>query len=470
MRLPFRSTRLPALALVTAVVPAAVLAGGGQSAATAATVTAASTTAVTTTATATARTVVSAPEIPDSPAGRQLTWFFDALSRTPIAEDELREHFTESFLTAVPADEINKFAGTLKGLTLESLTTVKPTALQGTATLGEQRFLLAISVDDAGKINGLQLPPAPGPVPPFPKSWGELDTRLRQVAPNVGFLAAEIDGGRCRVVHGVNENRPQPLGSIFKLYVLGAVAEKIRDGELRWNTKLTIRPEWKSPSEGGLWERPDNSTTTVREAAKLMISISDNTATDLLIHTVGRAAVEAKVRQWSDHAKQNIPFLTTREFFLLKGVNHPQQARTYLALGTAKKRAYLKNVVAKQALTDIRQGTEPREIGTIEWFGSPRDVCRAYVGLGGLYSRQLDDALSGADGLDLDRKKWPTVWFKGGSELGVLSLGYLGRSASGRTYVVTSLTNDPKKALDESTVVPQLISLTKGAFSLVRAR
>ncbi len=451
MRLPSRSTCSLALALVAAVVPVTVLTGGGQA------------------AIAAAQTITDAPQIPDSPAGKQLTWFFDALSRTPIAESELREHFATSFLTAVPADEINKFAKTLKGLTLEKLTTVKPTVLQGTATLGEQRYLLAISVDDDGKINELQVPPAPGPVPPGPKSWSELDARLRQVAPNVGYLAAEIDRGQCRVVHGVAADRPQPLGSIFKLYVLGAVAEKIRDGELSWNTKLTIKPEWKCPSEGGLWDRPDNSTTTVREAAKLMISISDNTAADMLIHTVGRRAVEAKVRQWSDHAKLNIPFLTTREFFLLKGVNHPEQARTYLALSPARKRAYLENVVAKQSLTDIKQWDKPREVGTVEWFGSPRDVCRAYVGLTGLYSKRLSETLSGSDGLELDRRKWPTVWFKGGSELGVLSLAYLGRSAGGKTYVVTALPNNPEEALDESVVVPQLISLSRGSFTLVKA-
>ncbi|GAA3087221.1 serine hydrolase [Streptosporangium carneum] len=452
MRLPFRSTRLLALALVTAVVPVTVLAGGGQS------------------AVAAARSVTAAPEIPDSPAGKQLTWFLDALSRTPIAESEYQEHFTADFLKAVPVDELNKSAKALKGLTLEKLVVVQPTLLQGTATLGDQRYNLMISVDADGRINGLQVPPEQPPLP-GPKDWKELDARLRTVAPDVGFLAAEIDArGRCQVVHGVAVDRPQPLGSIFKLYVLGAVAEKIRDGKLSWNTKVTIRPEWKSPSEGGIWERPDNSKISVREAAKLMISISDNTAADILLHTVGRGAVEAKVRQWSDHASLNIPFLTTREWGLLKAVDYPRQARTYLALDTAGRRAYLRKTVAKQSIEDAKPWTEPREIDTLEWFGSPRDVCRAYAGLSKLYSKQLNETLSGFDGLDLDPKKWPTVWFKGGSELGVLDLAYLGRSARGKTYVVTALANNPRKALEDSATVPQLVSLTKGSFSLVKGR
>jgi beta-lactamase class A len=202
-----------------------------------------------------------------------------------------------------------------------------------------------------------------------------------------------------------------------------------------------------------------------------MISIIDNTATDILIHTVGRKAVEAKVRQWSDHAKLNIPFLTTRELFLLKGVNHPDQARTYLALDTAGKRAYLKKTVAKQSLTDIVGWNKPREIGTLEWFGSPRDVCQAYAGLARLTSKPLHKALSVNDlGLQLPPKKWPTVWAKGGSELGVLDLSYFARTAKGRSYVVTVLTNNPEAGLDERTLAPELISLSRGAFPLLAAK
>ncbi|MFC7648809.1 serine hydrolase [Streptosporangium lutulentum] len=265
----------------------------------------------------------------------------------------------------------------------------------------------------------------------------------------------------------MNPDRAQPLGSIFKLYVMGAVAEKVRDGKLSWNTKLTIKPEWRSLGVGGLAERPDNSTVTVREAAKLMISISDNTATDILIHTVGRKAVETTMRRWSSHAKQNVPFLTTRELFLLKGVNYPGQADAYLSLSTAKKAAYLKNTVAKQALTDIKPWDKPREIDRLEWFGSPRDVCRAYAGLTALNSKPLHEVMSANDlGLQLNPGKWPIVWAKGGDEIGVLDLSFRARSSKGKTYVVTALTNNPQSAIDERTAAGELISLSRGAFTL----
>ncbi|GIH77933.1 serine hydrolase [Planobispora longispora] len=452
MRPTSRPTRLLALAVALATVPLATLATAGNAAAAAA-----------------APAIVAAPEIPDSPAGRQLRWFLGAPDRAPLAESEVAEHFNAAYLKQMTVEGFNTFLSQVKGLKLEKLTKVGRTALTGTGTIGGQEFTIQIAVDGQGKINLLGVVPPEQPLPAAPRNWAELDARLRKVAPEVAFAAAEIDSrGRCEVVHGLSADKVMPLGSIFKVYVLGAVAEKIRDGKLSWDSELTIKPEWKSPSEGGLYERPDNSTVTVREAAKLMISISDNTATDILIHTVGRKAVETKVRQWSGHAERNIPFLTTREWALLKAKNYPEQAKKYLSLDVAGKRAYLKNTIAKQSFEGLQPWKEPREIHTIEWFGSPRDVCRAFAGILSLKSKPLHEAMSANDlNIGLDRKKWPLVWAKGGSELGVLDLAYLARSAKGRTYLVTSLTNDPKTPLDESKAAPELISLDRGAFALV---
>ncbi|MEU4407421.1 serine hydrolase [Streptosporangium sp. NPDC023963] len=472
MRLPFRSKRLLAIA-VTAVPVMTLPLAVPAAAVTAEAVTAGAVTTEAVTAEAvTAGRPLAEPEIPDSPAGRQLRWFLGAPDRAPLAESELKEHLNSGFLASLTVNGVNAFLKASKGFRLEKLTKETPSSLAGTGTIGEQAFTLQLGVDGDGKINLLGLTPPEPSVPAAPRSWEKLDARLREVAPRVGFLAAEIDRrGRCDVAHAVAPDTARPLGSIFKLYVLGAVAEKIRDGGLSWNTKLTIKPEWKSLGEDGLTGRPDGSTTTVAEAAKLMISISDNTATDILIHTVGRKAVEAKVRRWSSHPEPNVPFLTTRELFLLKGVNHPAQASAYLALDTAGRRAYLKDTVAKQSLSDIVLWQKPREIDTVEWFGSPRDVCRAYAGLLKLGGRQVSAVMSANDlGLKLDRKKWPVVWAKGGSEMGVLDLSYLARSAGGRTYVVTALTSDPAAALDERATAPELISLSRGGFALATGK
>ena len=70
-------------------------------------------------------------------------------------------------------------------------------------------------------------------------------------------------------------------------------------------------------------------------------------------------------------------------------------------------------------------------------------------------------------GIGLDPAQWPTVWFKGGSEPGVLTLGYLATNSKGQTFVVVAMLSDPAAALPPSTPTG-LLAIVRGAFDLVR--
>lgn len=326
---------------------------------------------------------------------------------------------------------------------------------------------MELSVDGAGLISGLRLsePPAPRPAP---ASWKELERRLRAAAPQAGFVAAEVKGRACRTVRGVAANVRRPLGSMVKLYVLGTVAEQIRKGAYGWDTELTITPDVKSLPTGRLQDRPDGSRVTVLEAAELMISISDNTATDLLIRKAGREAVERTVRSWTKgNDRRNTPLLTTRELFVLKGARYPELAGRYLSKNTRDKRAYLAGTVAGVPLSDIRPWPEPREIDTIEWFASPADVCRAYAELARLDDGRVGEVMSANDaGLGLPRDRWRQVWFKGGSEPGVYDLSFRARTTGGRTYVVTLMGVDPEAPFDDGKTGQEFLALARGGFAL----
>ncbi|MEV4456643.1 serine hydrolase [Microbispora sp. NPDC049633] len=452
-----RSMRSRTIPLVSAALALAVAATAAPAAAAAA---AAGTTAAPTPA------PTGTPQIPDSPVGGQLRWLLTAAAALPIPEDQIRAHFSAGFLAQVPPAQLNEVLQSLGGLRLESLSEATPTSLSGLVTTGQGRLQITMAVDGDGRIDGLgftlEQRPAPG-------SWAELDKRLRALAPRVGFLAAEVRGnGTCRPVHTLAPDTPRPLGSMFKLYVLGATAEQVKKGRLSWDTPLTIRPGLKSLPSGTLQDRPDNSTVSVREAAKLMISISDNTGADLLIDKVGRARVETRMSTWSRHASLNRPFLTTRELFLLKGADYPRLAKTYLSLDRSRRYRYLDTTVARTPLSEVKPWAKPRDIGRLEWLASPGDVCRAFAGLSALNTPPLDEAMSANDaGLGLDPKAWTTVWYKGGSEPGVLAMGYLARDAAGRTYVVTALTSDPDTALDETAAAPELLALVRGSFAML---
>ena len=146
----------------------------------------------------------------------------------------------------------------------------------------------------------------------------------------------------------------------------------------------------------------------------------------------------------------------------------------YLATPQGEREAFLASSVDPLPLGAIGSGytTEPTSIETIEWFASPDDVCRAFAGL---LAQSQEPALSSTlppilshevAGIGLDPSTWPTVWFKGGSEPGVLTLGWLATTVEGGTFVVEAMVSDPDAALAEDAIT-DLVGLARAAFALL---
>ncbi|MFE0145681.1 serine hydrolase [Nonomuraea sp. NPDC059007] len=400
-------------------------------------------------------------EIPATPAGQQLRWVLDAVGRAPVPESEIKEHIAPSLLSQVPPAEMNALLVQLKGLTLSSVDGSGPNSIRAVGVVSGQKFDVTLAIDGTGKIATLGFAPIL-PLPPEPKTWKELDERLAKAAPQHGFLAAEIKGNRIRPIHAIDRNTDRPLGSMFKLYILGTIAEQIRQGKLSWNTKLTITPELKSLPSGELQDRPDGSKVSVFEAAKLMISISDNTGTDMLLHKAGKKAVEKTMRAWGARDKRNFPVLSTRELFTLKGADYPKHAKAYLALGTPAKRAYLRATIGKLPLTSITPWLKPRELHTIEWFASPADVARAHAELRGISDPKVGEVMSANPG-----GLAQGAWFKGGSEPGLSDVGYSYRAPNGKVYFITAMGTNPAAPFPSSAET-EFVVLARGAVKLAK--
>jgi hypothetical protein len=112
-------------------------------------------------------------------------------------------------------------------------------------------------------------------------------------------------------------------------------------------------------------------------------------------------------------------------------------------------------------------------VNSIEWFASADDICRAFVGLAELQHepglRPIATILSKNNGgIDLPVTTWPRVWFKGGSESGVLTLGYLATDTQGTTFVVVVQTADPTIAFNEELAAVRLLGVVAGGFDLAR--
>ncbi len=280
---------------------------------------------------------------------------------------------------------------------------------------------------------------------------------------NANLLAARLDGSDPIIAH--NADMPLGLGSTFKLYVLSALTRSIAAGEHSWDEVIPLTQS--SFPSGILQDWPQNSPVTLHTLATLMISISDNTATDQLIALLGRDAIEAEVAA-SGHSDPDTlrPFMNTRELFLLKSGggsaiaefrNASMEDRLTMldALGAVERSE--SEIMA--AFTD-----GPNNID-IEWFASANDIARLFNRL----RSSGDETALGVMGVnpavpDTELTRWNYVGFKGGSEPGVLNFSYLLQDTEGNWSVVTIGWNNPDAEVDQQ----QLNLIAMRAIALIR--
>ncbi len=330
--------------------------------------------------------------------------------------------FSAEFLKAVPATKISAAVAPLKA-------TIGP--VLGVTAKGGQSYLVEtatyelpvdISVDDSGKIAGLLLHP------PVSKT-GSIDDLFKQVsgvAPQSAYLVTKNG----TTLYSSNPDLALAVGSAFKLGILKALKDDIDAGTRKWSDVVTLEPDDISFPSGVLQGWPIGSPFTLHTLAGMMISISDNTAADTLLKTVGRDRVEA--------ALGIAPVITTRELFTLKAT--PDLKAKYQDGDLAAKRAVLE-AIDKLPLPDITKVGTPHDDG-VEYYLSPAKLCSLIDEVGDLDVTQINPGVA-------SKADWTKVSFKGGSEIGVLSFTTEVTGKDGSVYCVSMIWNGPA-ALDET--------------------
>jgi hypothetical protein len=297
---------------------------------------------------------------------------------------------------------------------------------------------------------------------PMLKGLDEAVDAYRALGGQVSFGIWQLGEGPPTPVATLDPDRSLAIGSAFKLHVLGALIEQVKEGKRAITDVVPLRPECRSLPSGQMHDWPVGTPVTLATAANLMISVSDNTATDLLIATLGRERVEAALATMgvADPSRTQ-PFLTTCEMFLLKFVGDGSRAREYAGLDLAGRREFLARSalvgpISVDSLNASAMGS-PMHIDSIEWFASASDLARTMDwirvqadGDSDSPPRQIRDALAINRGLSISPKQFPWVGFKGGSEPGVINLTYLLKSANGEWFALVATWNDPSRTLDEA--------------------
>jgi beta-lactamase class A len=357
------------------------------------------------------------------------------------------EVFSAQFLAAVPSaklkaviDQIATQFGPLQGL--EGVTPISGT--QGTIALrfGRAVYSGPFAIDGDGKVSGLLL----NDYRPLGDDTAAIKRDIAALPGKVGVLYAPLEGGTPRLA--VNADQEFALGSAFKLYVLAMLARQVEAGARRWDDVVRIDDVRSLPS-GQMQDWPRNAPVTLHTLATMMISISDNTATDQLIHLLGRETIAEEVRASGHSAPdRTLPLLTTREMFALKvdpirgaayaAMTEPQQAVALEALA--------QEIAADPASAKLPAFASPTLIDSVEWFASPQDLRKLLGQIAALKDPTAREILAVNPSIPTARRAdWAYAGYKGGSEPGVLNLTWLLQKKDGQWWVLAISDNDPAK-------------------------
>ena len=325
---------------------------------------------------------------------------------------------------------------------------------------------IELRTDDAGMVDRFNVTLDP----PKVRDWADIDTQLSSSGARYSYQVAKVDGGRCTKVAGTNTEMSLPLASIFKLYVLLAVADAVKAGTLDWSDTLTVTKEAKAVGSSGFDKAPPGTEVSVREATQQMISASDNMATDLLINRLGPGAIERALVAAGHHDPASMtPFPTMHEMFSV-GWGEPDLREQWRRATPQGRAQLLQQTNSRPYQPDPERTHTPASAIGAEWYASAADICRLHAAL---QTAAVDDAapvtdiLSAVPGIDLDRQKWPYIGAKAGNLPGDLTFSWYAVDRTGQGWVVSLQTNWPQYR--SPTAASWLLSMAEQMFALIPA-
>lgn len=399
--------------------------------------------------------------------------------------------FTPTFLANVSAErfkatnvQLLKSVGAIQDVRLISTDT--PFSGMVELTYEKTKGRMRITVDPAAPhlVSGLRMMgTASGE-----ENIGAVIAALRALPGQTAITVARLEESGPAPMIQINSDQVLAIGSEFKLIVLAELVRSVTAGERNWDDKVTLSDQ-QLPS-GFYAGKPASATATLRELAEKMISVSDNSATDILLANLGREQVEAMMTTVGiADPSRNKPLLFTLEANKLKGRSEAGYGQRYGTLDEAGKRALLAGEIAEARTRTATQAAaatagneapvpalapalrKPNLIETVEWFASPADMVRVMDWLRrNTESGPAAEAraiLSKNPGLPPETaEKWAYTGFKGGSEAGVIATTFLLQAKDGRWYAVSAKWNNREAEVENQ----RFMALISRAIDLLAPR
>lgn len=342
--------------------------------------------------------------------------------------------FDASFLAQVPAEKLLAVLDTYKN-TLGKLMDVSGQNGAYNLVFEKGTAPAKITLNENGKIIGLWF-----------GTWvlqNDTPEKVLSAIKNLpGKTSVCIIKNNKDVLLAYHEDEAMAVGSSFKLYVLKALYDAVRGKKLSWDRPVPLNNKNKSLPTGILQNWPEGNPVTVKTLSNLMISISDNTATDHLIDCLGREAVERYV------SGINKPFVKTGELFKLKYSSNCESREKFLK-GTESERRKILQIISGDNLPPVTNFTTPRFIEELEWFFSTRELCKI------IFNVKDCDEIRINPGLAI-KEDWYLAGFKGGSEPGVLQYTHILQKDKGGDIYTISITANNKDVLIQEAALNEL--------------
>lgn len=156
-----------------------------------------------------------------------------------------------------------------------------------------------------------------------------------------GHVGIAIEDLRTGETTGINPGTEMPAASTIKIPVMVEVFRQLLAGKFDLNTKLKLRRSDKDWGSGDLAGARVGSSYTVHRLLSLMIDVSDNTATNMLIRLVGRQNINDTM------AEEGLAHTRLSDFIRSEGPSIRWKLRS-----SAADMAHLLGKMAKKKLID----------------------------------------------------------------------------------------------------------------------
>lgn len=127
--------------------------------------------------------------------------------------------------------------------------------------------------------------------------WQKLRNRITQISERLdGILGVTVKDLEKGDTIFINENEIFPQASSIKIAILLEVFKQVEEGKIKFNEFIDLKKEMKVGGSGILQILGEPSISiSIKDLCKLMIVLSDNTATNILIGRVGIDSVNKRM-------------------------------------------------------------------------------------------------------------------------------------------------------------------------------